>query len=194
LIRKKIYADLERIFKDYPDRLKHIYGVKDTALSLGEKYNLDLDRLEIIALLHDITKYYSVDENHKLIDSYFPESHEIYEEYNDDIIHAFSAYIIAKREYKITDGEILNSILYHTVGRPSMSEYEKVIFISDYIEPNRTYESCIKVRSIVEKSLDLAVFTAMDDSIKWCENNKIKTPLLAFEARHYYRKVLEENK
>jgi len=194
LIIEKIYADLKTIFKGKPERLKHIFGVRDTTLSLGKKYNLDIKKLEIISLLHDITKYYSKEENHRLIDSYFPDSAKIYEDYNEDIIHAFSAYVVAKKEYKINDGEILNSILYHTVGRPAMSDYEKIMFISDYIEPNRTYESCIKVRNLVEKSLDLAVFTAMDDSIKWCEERNIKTPLIAFEARHFYRNLLEDNK
>ncbi len=193
MIKDKIYADLETNFINNPKRLKHIYGVRDTALYLGKKYNLDLEKLEIIALLHDITKYYSLEENRKLIDDYFPDSETIYREYNEFIIHSFSAYIVAKREYKIEDNEILNSILNHTVGRPNMSIYEKIIFISDYIEPNRTYESCIKVRKIAEESLDLAVFTAMDDAIRYCEQRDIKTPSIAFEARQFYKKLLEEN-
>ena len=147
--------------------------------------------MEITAFLHDITKYYSKEDNVSIIDSYFPETEFIYDEYNDNILHAFSAYILAKRKYGVKDGEILNSILNHTVGRPNMSMYEKVIFISDYIEPNRTYSSCVKVREIVKESLDLAVFTAIDDSITFYEARKSKIPLIAFEARHFYRKLLE---
>lgn len=188
-IQKKLINELS----DYPDRLKHVYGVRDTALELGVKYNLDLEILEYAALLHDITKYYSKDDNIKIINSYFPDSDFIYSEYNDDILHAFSSYILAKREYGIKNGEILNSILNHTVGRPNMSMYEKIIFISDYIEPNRTYEACLIVRKIVDESLNLAIFTAMDNSIKYCETNGIKSPLLAFEARQFYRNSLEEN-
>ena len=192
MTKEEIRRDLEIALSEYPLRLKHVYGVRDTALKLGRKYNLDLDKLEIIALLHDITKYYSKEDNKKVIDSFFPNSNFIYEEYNDNILHAFSAYILAKTKYKIKDGEILNSIMNHTVGRPNMSMYEKVIFISDYIEPNRIYDSCIKVRKIVDKSLDLAVFTAIDDSIQFYEARNGKIPLIAFKARHYYRNLLEE--
>ena len=187
----EIRKDIENELMDFPKRLKHVYGVRDTALIMGAKYNLDLEILEIAALLHDITKYYSKEDNAKVIDSYFPETDFIYEDYNDNILHAFSAYIIAKRKYGINNGEVLNSILNHTVGRPKMSIYEKVIFISDYIEPNRTYESCVKVREIAEESLDLAVFTAINDSIIFYEKLNDKIPMLAFEARHYYRNLLE---
>jgi len=188
----EIRNEIESTLKEHPKRLKHIYGVRDTALKLGKKYDLDLEILEISALLHDITKYYSKTENMKIIDSYFPETGFIYNEYNENLLHAFSAYVLSKKKYGIKNGEILNSILNHTVGRPKMSIYEKVIFISDYIEPNRTYESCVKVRNIVEKSLDLAVFTAINDSIIFYEKEQSKIPLIAFEARHYYRKILED--
>ena len=191
MTKEQIIKDLKNELMDFPERLAHVYGVRDTALKLGEKYNLNLDILEITAFLHDITKYYSKEDNVSIIDSYFPETELIYDEYNDNILHAFSAYILAKRKYGVKDGEILNSILNHTVGRPNMSMYEKVIFISDYIEPNRTYSSCVKVREIVKESLDLAVFTAIDDSITFYEARKSKIPLIAFEARHFYRKLLE---
>ncbi len=191
MIKAEITKDLRIALSEYPRRLEHVYGVRDTALKLGKRYNLDLDILEITALLHDITKYYSKEDNKALIDSYFPDSEFIYKEYNDNILHAFSGYIVAKTKYKIKNGEILNSILNHTVGRPNMSMYEKVIFISDYIEPNRTYDSCVKVRKLVDKSLDLAVFTAIDDSIQFYEARKGKIPLIAFKARHYYRNLLE---
>ncbi|MCK5761266.1 MAG: bis(5'-nucleosyl)-tetraphosphatase (symmetrical) YqeK [Candidatus Izimaplasma sp.] len=192
MTKQQIQEDLENTLKNYPKRLSHVYGMRDTALRLGEKYNLDLEVLEIAALLHDITKYYSKDDNKEIIKSYFPESKFIFDEYNDNILHAFSGYILAKKKYGIKNGEILNSILNHTVGRPNMSMYEKVIFISDYIEPTRTYESCVKVRNIVEDSLDLAVYTAINDSIIFHEKKNIKIPLIAFEARHYYRNILED--
>lgn len=187
----QIREDIENELLGFPKRLKHIYGVRDTALKLGIKYGLDLEILEISALLHDLTKYYSKEDNIRIIDSYFTDTKFIYDEYNDNLLHAFSAYVIAKRKYDINNGEILNSILNHTVGRPNMSMYEKVIFISDYVEPNRTYESCVKVRELVDKSLNLAVFTAIDDSIIFYEKLNDKIPLIAFEARHFYRNLLE---
>ena len=191
MIKDTIYNDLLIALKDKPNRLKHIIGVRDTALEFGKKYNLDLDILETAALLHDITKYYTLEQNKEIIDKHFEETERIYKFYNEQILHAFSAYVLAKELYNIKSGEILNSILNHTIGRPNMSMYEKVIFISDYIEPNRTYKSCIKVREIAQKNIDEAVFTAIDDSIKFYEAEGGLIPLTAYEARHFYRKLLE---
>ena len=94
--------------------------------------------------------------------------------------------------YNITDDDILNSILNHTIGKEAMTIYEKIIFISDYIEPNRVYESCIKVRKLAFESLDLAVYTAIDDSIKFYEKNGGQVPESAYRARKYYKKVIGE--
>jgi len=191
MIKDTIYKDLLSELKDKPNRLKHVIGVRDTALEFGKKYKLDLEELEIAALLHDITKYYTTKQNKEIIDSYFEETERIYEYYNEKILHAFSAYVLAKEKYNIKSGEILNSILNHTIGRPNMSMYEKVIFISDYTEPNRTYDSCVKVREIAKNNIDEAVFTAIDDSIKFYEALGELIPLIAYEARHFYRKLLE---
>jgi len=62
------------------------------------------------------------------------------------------------------------------------------------IEPNRTYESCIKVREIAFKDIDLAVFTAIDDSIKFYETTGGQVPKTAYLARKFYQKELEEKK
>ena len=192
MINDVILNDLLVDLKNKPNRLNHILGVRDTAIEFGKKFNLDLEVLETAALLHDITKYYTLNENKEIINRYFEETERIYKNYNEKILHAFSAYVIAKEKYNVKSGEVLNSILNHTIGRANMSIYEKVIFISDYIEPNRTYESCIKVREIAKTNLDIAVFTAIDDSIKFYEKQGGVIPLIAYEARHFYRKSLEE--
>ncbi len=188
----RILQKLQDIYQHKPHRLAHVYGVRDTAISLGLKYNLDISKLEQAALLHDITKYYSHQEHLDIIEKHYPNSTQIIAEYNPKILHAFSAAYIASTEFGITDKEILNAICSHTVGRPEMSMYEKVIFISDYIEPNRTYESCRIVRDIVKESLDKAVYKAIDDSIIFYEKLHAAIPKTAYQARDYYKNIMEE--
>ena len=188
----EIREDLERIYRNKPNRLNHIKGVIDTALELGRIYDLDLKKLEIAASLHDITKYYSEEENINIVKKEYDNATYILSNYNHKILHAFSAVHVAKEAYGITDSDILDSIMNHTIGRADMSMYEKVIFLSDYIEPSRTYESCLKVREIAKHNLDLAVYTAIDDSIQFYENEESNIPKESYEARTYYKNLLEE--
>ena len=186
----EILNELKEIYKSKPNRLKHVLGVRDTAKELGIIHNADLSKLELAALLHDITKYYSEEENINIIKKHYKNSAEVLKEFNKHILHAFSAKIIAKDVYNITDSDILSAIENHTIGKTDMNIYEKIIFISDYIEPNRTYESCMKVRTIAFENLDLAVYTAIDDSIIFYENNGGHVPNSAYTARKFYYNLL----
>ncbi len=190
---KTIIEDLEKTYQNKPKRLKHVFGVRDMAIKLGKIYNCDLSKLETAALLHDITKYYTKEENIKIIHDNYDNALEIIQGYNEFIYHGFSGRVIAETKYQITDNDILSSIEHHTIGKPNMTIYEKIIFISDYTEENRTYDNCIKARKLLEKDIDLAVFTAIDDSIKFYEDLGDDVPKTAYEAREYYKQIKESN-
>jgi predicted HD superfamily hydrolase involved in NAD metabolism len=192
MIKGKIEQDLQQVYKNKPHRLQHVYGVVNMAVTLGKRHQCDIEKLELAALLHDITKYYSTEEHCTLIESYFPNSTYIIKEFNTNILHAFSAVVVANRTYGITDPFILGAIEHHTIGKPAMNIYEQILFVSDYIEPNRVYESCQRVRDIAFKSLDLATYTAIDDSITHYEQENGHIPHVAYQARDYYKQKLEE--
>ncbi len=191
---EKIIRDLEVRYAEKPHRLDHVYGVRDTALKLGKKYNCNLEWLEIAALLHDITKYESYEYHIREIQSYFDHADEIIAQYNPKILHAFSAAVVASTIFHVENEEILNAIMHHTIGRPKMSIYEEIIFISDYIEPNRTYKSCVKARKKAKNSLNNAIYQAIDDSIRFHEKEGSVIPQIAYEARDYYYTQREETK
>jgi predicted HD superfamily hydrolase involved in NAD metabolism len=192
MIKDMVITDLELIYQHKPHRLKHVYGVRDQAIKLGLKYNLDLNKLELASLLHDITKYYSLERNVEIIKNHYPNYNEILQEFNEHILHAFSARVVAQKKYFVQDEDILNAIEHHTVGKPNMSMYEKVLFISDYTEINRTYDSCVRVRNILEDDIDKAVYTAISDSIIFYENVGDVIPKTAYQALAFYKKLLEE--
>lgn len=192
MIKDMIIEDLNVLYKQKQKRLRHIDGVREKSIELGKRFDLDLNKLEIASLLHDVTKYYTTEKNIEIIKNNFDDAETIIKEFNENILHAFSARIVAQKKYFVEDEDILNAIQNHTVGKPAMNMYEKVLFIADYTEKNRTYESCVKVREILETDIDQAVFKAIDDSINFYENINDKIPGIAYEAREYYKKVLEE--
>ena len=56
------------------------------------------------------------------------------------------------------DKDILNAVLNHTTGRPEMSRLEKIIYIADYIEPNRKKAPNLEeIRNLAFEDLDRAI-------------------------------------
>ena len=53
------------------------------------------------------------------------------------MVHAKLGAYFAEKEYGVTNKGVLSAITWHTTGRPEMTMLEKIIYIADYIEPNR---------------------------------------------------------
>lgn len=145
-------------------RYKHIIGVYNLATKLAIKYNVDVKKAQIAALLHDYYKYESTEEmcaiikDRSIIDKF--KNHQA-------LYHAYASGRALYDEFHIYDEEIYNAIIHHVYGAFNMSKLEEIILISDYCEENRTYKSCIEVREILEQSLDHAIYMCLDYTIKF---------------------------
>ena len=115
-----------------PKRYMHSFRVSKIARVFAEKAGCSPDKAEIAGLLHDIAKENSNEENAGIILEHGWTITDFELTYHH-ILHAVAGAIIAKEEFGIDDREILDSIRCHN-GRPSMSDMEKVIYVSDHIE------------------------------------------------------------
>ncbi len=180
----RIRRDVWETFANDPERLVHIKGVVATALLLARKMRIDRRRILIAAYLHDITKNISEKAHKALIREYYPE--EALSDLTPPLYHALSAAAYVRKFYGIDDAETLRAIGSHTIGRPRMTPLEKVLFLADYIEPNRPYPIAREVRAIAFEDIDKAVFTAIDHSIRHFEKEDGHIPKAAYAVRDYY--------
>ena len=112
-----------------------------------------------------------------------------------DLTHSFLGAKIAETEYGITDSEILDAIAYHTTGRPDMSLLEKIVFIADYIEPNRDYfEGLDKVRELAYEDIDKAVITSLENTINYNKKKKRLIHPLGIAALEYLKREEKNEK
>ena len=135
-----------------PKRFQHTLGVKNCAVLLGSKLLPDsLTELSAAALLHDISKELSWEDQLRIIsDSGFPITDEDIS--TPRVIHSFTAPYVIKTEFpEYATVQILSAVENHTVGKADMSIFDKIIFLSDYIEENRTFDSCKSVRNFMLK-------------------------------------------
>ncbi|MCR4903681.1 MAG: bis(5'-nucleosyl)-tetraphosphatase (symmetrical) YqeK [Butyrivibrio sp.] len=133
-ISQKLRKAMEEELK--ADRFDHTLGVAYTASSMAMVHGADVQKALIAGMLHDCAKCMSHDKQYEICKDNNIEVSEV-ERRNKGLLHAKVGSFLAADKYKIEDKEILDAIRYHTTGRPGMTLLEKIVFIADFIEPNR---------------------------------------------------------
>lgn len=167
ILREKLYgtnADLKQLTMDElrcvsysmvkAKRLAHIRGCEEEAARLARRWGADEDRMRRAAILHDCTKYLSHEEHLDICDKYGVELDPL-ERATDKLLHAKSGAALAK--YVFGQDDIYDAILYHTTARADMSLEEKLLYIADYMEPNRNFPEVEELRRLAYTDLDGAV-------------------------------------
>ena len=141
MLRQRVKSELSAF------RYEHTLGVERMAARLAGIYCSEKESLlRAAALLHDITKEKSIDEQMEI----FERKGMLLTEEQLAVpptLHALTAPLVIPDEYpEYSDGELLDAIRYHSTGRENMTLLEKIIFLSDYIEDTRKFEDCIALR------------------------------------------------
>lgn len=161
---------IEYIKKYLPFREEHIISTRELAIKIAEKYNIDICKTSIAALCHDLGKRYKDEEMKKII---FECDNKKYPNYiTGALLHARVSSIIAQNEFNINDKEILSAIESHTVGHGNMSMLEKIIYVSDYLEPTRKIETANKIREKIFIDFDSAFLEVVLESINFVLSKK----------------------
>lgn len=165
-------------------RYLHSVRVMEESIELAKIFNCNVEKATIAGLLHDCGKFESKQE---LLKKSFDFDIIQKNAHIDDsaLIHGALGAEIARQEFKVEDMDVLNAIRYHTTGRPNMSLLEKIVYISDYIEPGRNFTGVNIVRKLAYKNLDVALFKAMNQTIKYLIDKELYIHPDTFNARNY---------
>lgn len=164
---RKIMKKMEKTLD--PKRYEHTLGVAYTASSLAMCHGVDFEKAIIAGLLHDCAKCMSNEKKLEICNRHHIEISEI-ERKNLSLLHTKVGSYIARKQFRIVDRDILNAILYHTTGRPGMSQLEKIIYIADYIEPGRKHAPNLhQVRKLAFQDLDEALLKILEDTLEYLD-------------------------
>ncbi|MFB5662133.1 bis(5'-nucleosyl)-tetraphosphatase (symmetrical) YqeK [Alteribacillus sp. HJP-4] len=144
-------------------RYIHTLGVTDTAIELAERAAVDPSKAEMAAIFHDYAKFRPKDEMIKIIHS--QKWDPAFIDYGEELLHAPAGAYLVKKEAGINDEEILSAIYWHTTGKAEMTSLEKIIFLADYIEPNRRFPGVDDVRKEALESIDKAIISALRNTV-----------------------------
>lgn len=169
-------------------RFEHSLGVEYTAACLAMVHGADVEKARIAGLLHDCAK--GLPTKTKLEKA---RKHNLYvsdyEETNPDMLHGKLGAYYAKSKYDVSDPDILNAITYHTTGRANMSLLEKIIFVADYIEPNRKMIrdlDLIRRESFVD--IDEAIIHILKNTLDYLNETGVEIDQATYVTYDYYVK------
>ena len=168
-------------------RYRHSLGTEAVACDLALIHGCNMWKACIAGILHDCAKDLSDDALIKECIRYQLPVSEV-ERQRALLLHAKVGAAYAEDKFGIKDEEILNAIRYHTTGRPGMSLLEKIIFISDYIEPYRKPLPKIdRIRWEAYNHLDSAIFMISEDILDYLKNNGSVIDTMTMDTYEYYK-------
>lgn len=158
---KEIETDLSN--KLSKKRFIHTLGVVNSAMYLAKKYGANIEDAHLAALLHDCAKEIPLLEMRDLVAD-LPCDQDML--HNGALLHGLAGMVLANTQYGVTNPDILEAIRVHTTGKENMSKLDKIIFLADYIEPNRNFPGVNDIRLAAEQSLDAGVLCGFDMTIR----------------------------
>lgn len=183
----------EKIHSEMDDkRFIHTLGVAYTASAMAMAYGEDFKRAYLAGLLHDCAKCHTNLEFITLCEEYgIPITESEYE--NPFLLHAKLGAYFARHKYNINDEEILSAITWHTTGKPDMTLLEKIIFISDYIEPDRRELPNISdIRKAAFTDTDMAMVLICGSTIRYLEDAGRLIDSITRDTYNFYLNLCKE--
>jgi predicted HD superfamily hydrolase involved in NAD metabolism len=168
-----------------PKRYKHSLGVADTAAKLAELYGYDSEKAYIAGLVHDCAKDMTLEHLLKKANAYNVMLDDLTIK-SAALAHGPVGAQIAKHEFGISDEDIISSVFFHTTGKADMTLLEKIIYLSDFIEPGRNYDGVNKLREIAHKDLNSAVYQNLSNTIKFVVSMNAPLHIKTVEARNFF--------
>ena len=182
IVRKRVKKALDK------DRWEHTKGVAYTACCLAMAHGADMEQAMLAGFLHDCAKCIPNEEKLALCKKYKVDLTDV-EKRNPYLIHAKLGAYLAKKDYGVDDPEILHAIRVHTTGAPEMSLLDKILFVADYIEPDRDKARRLgELREKAFRDLDETLLCILSDTVLYLSKGTREIDPMTEETYHYYQK------
>lgn len=135
------------------NRFAHTINVQKISINLAKKFNCDVKKVSLAALLHDVAKCFSYKKSLRIINTHKDQFDKLELEI-PKIWHAKISSIYATEKFSIKDNTILKAIRMHTTGGKNMSLIDKIIYIADILDINKNIKGVERVKKALKKSID----------------------------------------
>ena len=146
-----------------PKRVPHVIGCESEAVRLARHWGACEDEAREAGILHDITKKLDTEEQLQIL-----RDHNIKIEPmaigEEKLLHSKTGAVLAKSLFGVSD-TVYNAIMWHTTGKAGMTDLDKIIYLADYIEPNRELDNIEILRELSYKNLNMAMAMGIQMSV-----------------------------
>ena len=143
-----------------PNRVAHVLGCRQTAAEMANIHGADPVDAQRAALLHDITKAIDGPLQLTLCREYGINLDD-FSANNPKTLHALTGSLVAERIFG-ENPQVVAAIASHTTGKADMNTLEKIIYVADYMEPNRDFPGVAQLRQLAYTDLDQAMIMGLE--------------------------------
>lgn len=146
-----------------PNRVAHVLGCRDTAVKMARRWGADETDAARAGLLHDITK--ALDGPLQLtLCSEYGMILDDFSTQNPKTLHAVTGSMVAERIFG-ENKAVVDAIRWHTTGKANMNLLQKIIYVADYMEPNRDFPGVEQLRHLAFTDLDAALKLGLEMTV-----------------------------
>ena len=170
-----------------PNRVAHVLGCRDTAMDLAKRWGADVTDAGRAGLLHDITKALDGPLQLTLCEECGIVLDEFSEKYTKTL-HALTGSLVAERVFG-ENKQVVDAICSHTTGKANMNTLEKILYVADYMEPNRDFPGVEKLRQLAYTDLDKALKLGLEMTVALLKKNNQEISPASAEALAFLEKA-----
>ncbi len=180
-----ILQDLQ--FRQTPSRYRHTVGVMYTAAALCMKYGEDIYKGMLAGVLHDCGKLIEIKDYVEACNDYGVSFDEDFYK-APHLLHGLLGAYFAEKRYDIHDADVLHAIKIHTTGCPNMSLLDKIIFVADYIEPERDEAQDLDIlRKIAFEDINKSIVLIAEQTMEHLKRKNYYIRKTTIETYNYYK-------
>lgn len=149
-------------------RYEHSVRVAETSRYMCGLYALDPEKGYVAGIAHDICK--EMDDS-LMISLAKKDGMEISDAEREKVslLHGRAAAVFIQEEFDVFDGDIIESISNHTLGKENLCDLGKIVYCADKIEPGRPQSTEEYRKNLFSKSLNEMTAIVVRENMEYLE-------------------------
>lgn len=168
-----------------PNRVNHVLGCRDTAVALAKRWGANETDAARAGILHDITKALDGPLQLTLCAAYGKILDDFSRRY-PKTLHALTGSLVAERIFGENEA-VVDAICYHTTGKANMNLLETIIYVADYMEPNRKFPGVEKLRTLAYSDITGALKLGLEMTLEHLKEQGSEVSPESREALEYLK-------